>query len=141
MTQTSPDPAAEALFAQLRDCLRQAAVEMMFAENEEALLEDDGEAAVFLLALAAEATILAWSMLLVQDARIHGNMTVTAERLDDAMLPSNVTDDEIVGMSGGLGPAPLVRSTLRKLKLLLPPGKVLPDPIIEMLAEEGIAVH
>lgn len=95
----------------------------------------------FLVALAAEAVLLAWFMLLVRDATTSGSMLATADRLDDAMLPLNVTDDDIVGMSGGLAPAPLARAALRKLKLLMPSGKILPDPIVEMLAEEGVAVR
>lgn len=90
--------------------------------------------------ITSAAIYLAWLMSLATAAENSG-YALDASKLNGSMLPTDVSDEALISLSGGLADGEFIREVLKRYKSSLPDGKHLPDWVAGALAEDGLLVY
>lgn len=124
------DPRLVALLDRLKGFVCEAVLETVTPGDSSEPHENDDLA----LDYAAQGAYLAWIMVLDKVWNESGGLT--AEDLNEALLPPGTSDEELTGLAGGIVGGAIIRAALKRFKATLPSGTVLPEVIIELLKDE-----
>ena len=102
--------------------------------------DEDAEAALDMIAPEVTLQIAdAWVTALSSAIEAAGG-TLDTSKLDLSMLPMGLSDEELIAPDGDQEEADEIRGLLARYKASLPPGARLPEWLMRMLINGGVAV-